>query len=131
MVKPTGHSICDTCSDIHAERLSIEGMDPDRLAELDEQAELHLEFHTRERAYYDDAVLTATQSPHLVTTFTIDAPTQHQFDLPCQARWKRDVAKRLDGASRWQSKVEAVLDAGVGMFVYVVRLGLGGGPNLV
>lgn len=132
VVKPTGHAICDTCSAIHAQRLSlIEGEDCVISAELDEQAEQHFTFHSLERQYYDNAVLAATHSPHLVTCFTIDAPTQHQFDLPSQPRWKRDVAKRLDGTNRWQSKVEAVLDAGVGMLVYVARAALGGGPNLV
>lgn len=131
VLKPTGHAICDTCSDIHCERLAIEGLDPERTAQLDADAEAHHEFHTKERQYYDDAVITATHSPHLVTTITIDAPTQHQFDLPSQARWKRDTAKRLDGTNRWQSKVEAALDAGVGMLVYIARVGLGGGPNLV
>lgn len=132
MVKPTGHAICDTCSDIHSQRLSLlDNFDHVISTQLDREAEHHLAFHTMEREYYDTAVHTATHSPHLVTCFTIDAPTQHQFDLPSQPRWKRDVAKRLDGINRWQSKVEAVLDAGVGMLVYVARLALGGGPNLV
>lgn len=130
-MKPTGHAICDTCSEIHSERLSLDSLNAQRLAELDAEAELHRDFHIRERAYYDDAVLAGTLSPHLVTCLTIDAPTQHQFDLPSQPRWKRDVAKKLDGTNRWQSKVEGVLDAGVGMLVYLVRQGLGGGPNLV
>lgn len=131
VIKPTGHAICDTCSDIHCERLALEGLDPERSAQLDADAEAHHEFHSRERQYYDDAVLAATHMPHLVTTITIDAPTQHQFDLPSQARWKRDTAKRLDGTNRWQSKVEAALDAGLGMLVFIARVGLGGGPNLV
>lgn len=111
VVKPTGHAICDTCSEIHSERLSLEGLDSERLAELDVQAEEHHLFHTTEREYYDNAVLTATHSPQLVTCLTIDAPTQHQFDLPSQARWKRDTSKKLDGTNRWQSKIEAALDA--------------------
>lgn len=131
-VKPTGHAICSTCSEIHADRLAMEGVyDPARLAELDAEAEAHLAFHSTERKYYDDAVETATHRPHLVTTLTIDAPTKHQLDLPSQARWKRDTSKKLDGKGRWQSKLEAVLDAGVGMMVYLCRVSLGCGANLV
>lgn len=134
-VKPTGHAICETCSEIHCERLSMEGLDDkaacERRAQLDADAEAHAEFHTTERHYYDDAVCKATYHPQRVTCITIDAPTAHQFDLPSQARAKRDTSKRLDGTCRWQSKVEGVLDAGVGMFVFVAHMALGGGPNLV
>lgn len=131
-VSPTGHAICSTCSDIHSDRLALEGVyDPVRTAELDAEAEAHLAFHSTERKYYDDAVETATHRPHLVTTLTIDAPTKHQLDLPCQARWKRDTSKKLDGKGRWQSKLEAVLNAGVGMMVYLCRVSLGCGANLV
>lgn len=131
-VSPTGHAICSTCSDIHSDRLALEGVyDPARTAELDAEAEAHLAFHSTERKYYDDAVETATHRPHLVTTLTIDAPTKHQLDLPSQARWKRDTSKKLDGKGRWQSKLEAVLDAGVGMMVYLCRVSLGCGANLV
>jgi len=115
-VKPTGHAICDTCSDIHSERLALESLDPaearERSQEIAEDAEAHHEFHTTERQYYDNAVMTATHHPDRVTCITIDAPTQHQFDLPSQARWKRDTSKKLDSTNRWQSKVEGVLDAG-------------------
>lgn len=135
MVKPTGHAICETCSDIHAERLSLEGLDDReasaRRTELDAEAEAHAEFHSRERQYYDDAVCTATYRPHRTTCVTIDAPTAHQFDLPHQARARRDTSKKLDGTHRWQSKVEGVLDAGVGMLAYIAHAALGGGPNLV
>lgn len=134
-VKPTGHAICETCSEIHCERLSLEGLDDkvasERRAQLDADAELHADFHIRERQYYDDAVCKATYHPSRVTCITIDAPTAHQFDLPSQARAKRDTSKRLDGTCRWQSKVEGVIDAGVGMLAYIAHMALGGGPNLV
>lgn len=134
-VKPTGHAICSTCSDIHAQRIALEGLDDTDAhalrAQLDEEAEAHLRFHSTERHYYDNAVHMATHHPERVTCITIDAPTQHQFDLPCQARWKRDTSKKLDGTRRWQSKVEGVLDAGVGMLVFCARVALGGGANMV
>ncbi|KAL3909223.1 MAG: hypothetical protein SGPRY_009505 [Prymnesium sp.] len=84
-LKPTGHAICDTCSAIHCERLSLEGLDGaevrERRAELDVEAEEHQTFHTTERQHYEDAVDEATHHPESTTTLTIDAPTQHQFDL--------------------------------------------------
>jgi len=133
-VKPTGHAICDTCSDIHTERLALEGLhdaySKQRMVELGKEADAHNNFHSKERAHYDDAVHVATHHPEKKTCITIDAPTQHQFDLPSQARWKRDTSKKLDGTHRWQSKVEGVLDAGVGMMVFIARTALGGGGNL-
>ena len=66
-----------------------------------------------------------------MTCLTIDAPTKHQFDLPSQARAKRDKAKSLDCKNRWQSKIEGVLDAGVGMMAYVAPVFLKGGADLV
>ncbi|KAL3894263.1 MAG: hypothetical protein SGPRY_013857, partial [Prymnesium sp.] len=135
VVKPTGHAICDVCSDIHAARLALEGMPnqdaKQRRSMLDAEAEARKEYHTTERRYYDDSMALATYHAELMTCITIDAPTQHQFDLPSQARWKRDTSKKLDGARRWQSKVEGVLDAGVGMMAFVARIALGGGANLV
>lgn len=94
-VKPTGHAIFDTCSAFHCERLSLEGLDgPEvkaRRAHLNVEAEMHQAFHTTERDHYDDEVNEATRRPESMTTLTIDAPTQYQFDLPCQARWKPDT----------------------------------------
>lgn len=165
VVPPTGHAICTRCGDFASRRLELQGTKGDArtrelLKELDEKEAAHKAFHSAERRYYDDAVARATHVPTDVTTITIDAPTRHQFDLPSQARVKRDTVKRLDGSSRWQSKLEGVLDAGeslervlkrsstlpqnltraaarmlplagVGMFVYIAREALGGGPNLV
>lgn len=117
VVPPTGHAICTRCGDFAARRLEFQGTRGDAitrqlLQELDEKEAAHRAFHTAERHYYDDAVARATHVPTDVTTITIDAPTRHQFDLPSQARVKRDTVKRLDGSSRWQSKLEGVLDAG-------------------
>lgn len=113
---PTGHAICSTCGMLASLRSSLEGLDDvssaNKRKALDEEERAHHSFHTTERRKYDLAVARATHVPNDITTITIDAPTQHQFDLPSQARAKRDTVKKLDGTSRWQSKLEGVLDAG-------------------
>lgn len=115
---PTGHAICTRCGEFASKRRQLQGLNGDArtcqlLRELDEKVSAHAAFHATERRYYDDAVARATHAPTDMTTITIDAPTRHQFDLPSQARARRDTVKRLDGSSRWQSKLEGVLDAGV------------------
>lgn len=166
MKPPTGHAICTRCGAFASERKQLQGTTNgdartrELLKRLDEKVAAHTLFHVTERHYYDDAVARATHVPTDVTTITIDAPTRHQFDLPSQARARRDTVKRLDGSSRWQSKLEGVLDAGVwhphispsedtheglhilmqtclrfgagvGMYIFLAREALGGGPNLV
>eukprot|EP00965_Chrysotila_dentata_P130006 4297086-Pleurochrysis_carterae.AAC.2 len=66
-----------------------------------------------------------------MTCINIDAPTQHQFDIPCQRRQSRDTVKSLDGARKWQSKVTGAMAAGVGMCAYLARSAIGSGLNLV
>lgn len=115
---PTGHAICTRCGELASKRKELLSTNADAgtrqlLKQLDEQVAAHHAFHVTERHYYDDAVARATHVPTDVTTITIDAPTRHQFDLPSQARARRDTVKRLDGSSRWQSKLEGVLDAGL------------------
>ena len=132
---PTGHEACNSCAERAAKRASLEGL-TDAVSnaarkQIDDEQRAHISFNSQERKHYTDAVSAAELDPHSTTTLTIDAPTRHQFDLPSQARSKRDVAKRLDQTNRWQSKIEGVLDAGVGMMVYVARAALGGGANLV
>lgn len=113
---PTGHAICSLCGDFASRRLTLQKYNDagsrQLLSELDAKIAAHHTFHVAERQYYDDAVARATHIPTDVTTITIDAPTKHQFDLPSQARATRDTVKRLDGSSRWHSKLEGVLDAG-------------------
>lgn len=113
---PTGHAICSYCGDFASKRLTLQKYSDAQsrvmLKELDEAVAAHHRFHVAERQYYDDAVTRATHIPSDVTTIMIDAPTKHQFDLPSQARATRDTVKRLDGSSRWHSKLEGVLDAG-------------------
>lgn len=115
---PTGHAICTRCGELASKRKQLLGTIADAgtrqlIRQIDEQVAAHHAFHVTERHYYDDAVARATHVPTDVTTITIDAPTRHQFDLPSQARARRDTVKRLDGSSRWQSKLEGVLDAGL------------------
>lgn len=113
---PTGHAICSYCGEFASRRATLQKCNDansrELLRELDARIAAHHAFHVAERQYYDDAVARATHMPTEVTTMTIDAPTRHQFDLPSQARATRDTVKRLDGTSRWHSKLEGVLDAG-------------------
>lgn len=115
-VPPTGHSICDTCGMLASERASLAGLVDSASVQarkaLAEREAAHHAFHKQEYKYYDLAVTRATHVPQDLTTITIDAPTRHQFDVPSQARSKRDTVKKLDDAHRWQSKLEGVLDAG-------------------
>lgn len=125
-VPPTGHAICDTCGMLASDRAALAGLVDEASTEarkkLDEQEAAHHAFHTQEYRYYEAAVTRATHVPEDVTTITIDAPTRHQFDLPSQARSKRDTVKKLDGTHRWQSKLEGVLDAG--LFVHTEERGV-------
>ena len=105
-VAPTGHAICDTCAAIRTEELSLEGLNDAaslaRRKELEVEKAAHHKMHLREREFYDAAAAKARLQPEALTTLTIDAPTQSQFDLPSQAKQMRDTMKRLDGTVRWQ-----------------------------
>lgn len=134
-VSPTGHDICDTCGELRAKRAHLDGLtDAESGAArkfIDEQRAAHDAFHSQERKTYDRCVAHATTEPEDMTTITIDAPTTYQFDVPTQPRDSRDTIKKFDGAVRWGSKLEGVLDAGLGMNMYIARAALGSGGNLV
>jgi hypothetical protein len=134
-VAPTGHDICDVCGALRAKRVQLDGLTDAQSASmrdaLDEQRAAHDAFHGQERKAYDRSVDYAVVEPFELTTITIDAPTRHQFDIPTQPRDSRDTIKKFDGAVRWQSKLEGVLDAGLGMNMYIARAALGSGANLV
>ena len=60
----------------------------------------------------------------------MDAPTADQLDIPVQAKKYRDVAKSLEEAPTWESKMMGVMIAGVGMLCFLAHTRLGGGANL-
>ena len=62
----------------------------------------------------------------------MDAPTQDQFDLPVQPRSYRDSVKSVEGMKKWASKIHGVMASGIGMVIYVARVGVAEvlGPNL-
>ena len=78
----------------------------------------------------EDWWLKGEDFPNLVTAFSMDAPTEKQFDVPVQQRKARDVVKALDTAKRWSSKITGLMIAGVGMLAFVTRAGLGAGADL-
>lgn len=107
--------------------------DPAARSELSKvlaDVEQHEMEHKSERAYAEDIWFRSEKYPHRVTALNMDAPTEHQFDIPVQNRMARDVVKSLEDAPRWSSKLMGLLIAGVGMKAYLARTALGGGPNL-
>ena len=65
-----------------------------------------------------------------MTVLNMDAPTADQLDIPVQAKKYRDVAKGLEEAPTWQSKMMGVMIAGLGMLCFLAHTRLGGGANL-
>ena len=133
-VNPTGHSICDVCAGFQSReaalgsRIDVEAV---RLRkELDEDQREHKRIEGASRAYSDNATYDAEHRPDLVTMINIDAPTRRQFDLPRHPR-NRDVPKGLESLKRWESKVTGMMDAGLGMRIFIAHESVGGGPNLV
>ena len=130
-----GHAKCDACGRIQTrwdeleDRNDEHGRKEQRALEV-EQA-VHDEEHRGERKYSEDAWFQGETNPDRMTTIRLDAPTQHQFDLPRPRKIARDVVKSLDGAQRWSSKITGAQVAGAGMFAFVARAALGGGSNLV
>ena len=90
----------------------------------------HDQEHRGERDYAEDIWLKAEERPHKVTAFSMDAPTETQLDVPVQKRAAHDPVKSLDKSPKWSSKLMGLLIAGHGMCGYLVRDGLGSGPNL-
>lgn len=130
-----GHPTCQICGKYQVDRDALhertDSYAVGRRAELDAAYEAHQMEHTGERKYAETAWFQGETYPKRMTTIRIDAPTQHQFDLPRQRKIARDVVKTLDGAKRWSSKITGAQIAGVGMLATVARAALGGGPNLV
>ena len=132
----TGHALCVQCGECESERDELEGR-TDKVADgrrvfLDAKEAAHAEEHMGERRYAENAWYQGETYPTRMTTIRIDAPTQHQFDLPRQRKISRDIVKSLDQA-RWASKITGAQVAGAGMYACVARAALGGpsGPNLV
>ena len=130
-----GHAVCADCGGFESRRDKIEGRH-DAAAKAERQqlaAEeaAHQVEHSGERKYAEDFWYRGETCPSQVTCMRIDAPTQHQFDLPRQRKIARDVVKSVDGNARWSSKITGVQVAGVGMYAFVARAALGSGPNVV
>ena len=130
-----GHAVCQDCGWFEVERDRLEGRNDDEAKEQRKQLDLleqvHAEEHQGERKYAEDAWFQGETYPQRMTTIRIDAPTQHQFDIPRQKRISRDLVKSLDNCQRWASKITGAQVAGAGMYAFVARAALGSGPNLV
>lgn len=130
-----GHPTCPICGKYQVDRDALgERTDAAAIARrlaLDEANHVHNEEHMGERRYAEAAWFRGETYPKSMTCLRIDAPTQHQFDLPRQRKIARDVVKTLDGIRRWMSKITGAQIAGFGILASIARVALGGGPNLV
>ena len=124
-----GHATCDTCGEIMVDRERYRGR-PDKLEECDERQAAHDANHRGERDYAEDIWTKGEHQPSRITAFSMDAPTETQFDVPVQQRNAYDPVKSLDTAKKWSSKITGLMMAGMGMLAFVSRDGLGSGPNL-
>ena len=133
-VKATGHAKCDECGLIAVERGKVKGRMDEfgraRNKEIDEWELRHDAEHLQERNYAEDWWHKGKHHPQHVTAFSMDAPTERQFDIPVQQRSAKDPVKSLDTAKKWASKITGLMVAGLGMLAFVSRAGLGSGPNL-
>ncbi|KAL1521156.1 hypothetical protein AB1Y20_022709 [Prymnesium parvum] len=104
-----GHAKCKDCGKHDAELDGLgdrtDSVAQERRKALAEWNAMHTEEHMGERRYAEDAWFRGETYPERMTCVRIDAPTQHQFDLPRQRRISRDMVKSLDGAKRWSSKI--------------------------
>ena len=132
--KPTGHPKCTRCEEINTDLIRYKGRMDDEGKALYAQAladqTTHHGEHRGERDYADDWWAKGEMNPEHVTAFSMDAPTERQFDIPVQARSARDTVKALEGARRWSSKITGLMIAGLGILAYVTRAGLGSGGDL-
>ena len=83
-----------------------------------------------EREYADDWWRKAERTPKQTTMLNMDAPTKDQLTIPVQPKKYRDVAKAVEEAPAWASKMMGVMIAGIGMLCFMAHERLGGGPNL-
>lgn len=129
-----GHSTCDECAKIQVARDTWEkradAQGRAEMAAIEKWDSLHREEHRGERDYADDIWSVATKEPTKLTMANMDAPTQDQLEIPVQPRKFRDVAKGLEDAPRWCSKMMGVMIAGLGMMCFLSHQRLGAGPNL-
>lgn len=129
----SGHGTCDPCGDLLSRKKIIDDMPhgPEKerlLAEYRADKRAHEAFKDTEIEFFNDASFKANHYPEELTTLNIDAPTAHQFDLP---RMQGDTPKRLEGVSRWKSKVTACQSFGYGIMVFLVHASVGAGANLM
>ena len=125
-----GHSKCDECSRIEVLRDTI-GLRTDeggkaQMLDLEQREDLHRKEHRGERNYADDMWFKAEACPRKITMLNMDAPTTDQLQIPVQPRAYRDVAKGLESAPGWVSKMMGVMIAGYGMLCFLAHQRLGG-----
>lgn len=107
--RTTGHAKCKDCAKHDAELDSLgnrtDAVAQERRQALAAQNVMYTAEHMGERRYAEDAWFRGETYPSRIICIRIDAPIQHQFDLPRQRRVSRDIVKSLDGAKRWSSKI--------------------------
>ena len=132
--KACGHGKCTRCSEIETDKERYKGRSDPEGRRLYAQAladeETHRGEYRGERDYAEDWWEAAMRNPSAVTAFSMDAPTEKQFDIPTQSRKQRDTVKALENAKRWSSKITGLMISGIGILAYVTRDGLGSGGDL-
>ena len=132
--KASGHAKCEVCGDHESRYDALDGrVDSEGrrlMKELEAEKAEHAAYHLGEREYAEDWWENGRTMPGKFTAFSMDAPTEKQFDLPVQQRTARDPIKGLDTAKKWSSKITGLLMAGIGMLTFVTRDGLGSGADL-
>eukprot|EP00966_Prymnesium_polylepis_P289168 6679291-Prymnesium_polylepis.1 len=140
-----GHPKCDTCGQNIADRAKYEersdAVSRQKLKKIAEKQAIttlcsfvrahHDAEHLGERDYAEDWWMKAEHNPAAVTAFSMDAPTETQFDVPVQKRTAYDAVKSLDNARKWSSKITSLMIAGLGILAFVTRDGLGKWAKLV
>ena len=129
-----GHPKCEICGLLAADRARWCGRHDqaakDNLERIDREQKQHDSEHLGERDYAEDIWIKSEHQSSQLTAFSMDAPTEHQFDVPVQQRCAYDPVKSLESAKKWSSKITGLMIAGLGMLAFVTRDGLGSGPNL-
>ena len=89
----------------------------------------HLQVHSLPPPFPHPIQELAETRPDKMTFINMDQPTKDQLEIPVQPRQYRDVAKSVENAPGWASKMMGCMIASVGMLCFVAHARLDGGAN--